>query len=78
MDSHGNALAETINRLYSTEWIYRRAPWNTKEAVEFATLKLLWWLNHHLVLEPFEYLAPTDTEANHYFQIASQSAAVVA
>jgi len=33
-DSDDNALAETINGLYKTELIHRRAPWKTWEAVE--------------------------------------------
>lgn len=35
----GLDLAETINGLYKAELIHRRAPWKTKEAVEFATLE---------------------------------------
>ena len=31
-DSYDNALAETINGLYKTELIHRRAPWKTKES----------------------------------------------
>ena len=38
-DSYDNALAETINGLYKTELIHRRAPWKTMEAVELATLE---------------------------------------
>jgi hypothetical protein len=38
-DSYDNALAETINGLYKAELIHRRAPWNTREAVELATLQ---------------------------------------
>ena len=38
-DSYDNALAETINGLYKAEVIYRRAPWRSFEAVEFATLE---------------------------------------
>ena len=37
-DSYDNALAETINGLYKAEVIYRRGPWKSMEAVEFATL----------------------------------------
>lgn len=33
-DSYDNALAETINGLYKTELIHRRAPWKTKESLE--------------------------------------------
>lgn len=38
-DSYDNALAETINGLYTAELIHRRASWKTKESVEFATLE---------------------------------------
>ena len=38
-DSDDNALAETINGLYKTELIHRRAPWKSREAVELATLE---------------------------------------
>jgi transposase InsO family protein len=38
-DSYDNALAETINGLYKTELIHRRAPWKTRESVELATLE---------------------------------------
>lgn len=38
-DSDDNALAETINGLYKTELIHRRAPWKTKESLEVATLE---------------------------------------
>ncbi len=51
-DSYGNALAETINGLYKTELIHRRAPWKTKAAVELATLEWVSWFNHHRLLEP--------------------------
>lgn len=38
-ESYDNALTESINGLYKAELIHHRAPWKTKEAVEFATLK---------------------------------------
>ena len=37
-DSYDNALAESINGLYKTEVIYRRGPWRSIDAVEYATL----------------------------------------
>lgn len=45
LDSYDNALAETINGLYKTELIRRRAPWKTREAVELATLEWVSWLS---------------------------------
>ena len=64
--SYDNALAETINGLYKAELIHRRAPWKTKEAVEFATLEWVSWFNHHRLLEPIGYIPPAEAEANHY------------
>ena len=46
-DSYDNVLAETINGLYKTELIHRRAPWKTKESLELATLEWVSWFNHH-------------------------------
>jgi transposase InsO family protein len=73
-DSYDNALAETINGLYKAELIHRRAPWKTKEAVEFATLEWVSWFNHQRLLEPIGYIPPAEAEANYYRQLASQSA----
>ncbi|WP_425333271.1 IS3 family transposase [Acidovorax temperans] len=77
-DSYDNALAETINGLYKAELIHRRAPWKTKEAVEFATLEWVSWFNHHRLLEPIGYIPPAEAEANYYRQLASQNTEVVA
>jgi putative transposase len=63
-DSYDNALAETINGLYKTELIHRRAPWKTKESVELATLEWVSWFNHHRLLEPIGYIPPAEAEAN--------------
>jgi len=69
-------LAETINGLYKAELIHRRAPWKTREAVEFATLEWVSWFNHQRLLEPLGYIPPSEAEANYYRQLASQTAAV--
>ncbi|WP_326533812.1 IS3 family transposase [Pseudorhodoferax sp.] len=76
-DSYDNALAETINGLYKAELIHRRAPWKTREAVEFATLEWVSWFNHQRLLEPIGYIPPAEAEANYYRQLASQTTAVV-
>ena len=57
-DSYDNALAETINGLYKTELIRKRAPWKSREAVELATLEWVAWFNHHRLLEPIGYIHP--------------------
>ena len=68
-DAYDNALAETINGLYKTELINRRAPWKTKESVELATLEWVHWFNHHRLLEPIGNIPPAEAEANYYRQI---------
>ena len=75
-DSYDNALAETINGLYKTELIHRRAPWKTKEAVELATLEWVSWFNHHRLLEPLGYIPPAEAEANYHRQFAGQAMSV--
>lgn len=65
-DSYDNALAETINGLYKAELIHRRAPWKTKETVEFATRDWVSWFNHHRLLEPIIYIPPAAAETNYH------------
>ena len=77
-DSYDNALAETINGLYKAELIHRRAPWKTKESLEFATLEWVSWFNHHRLLEPIGYIQPAVAEANYYRQLPNQATTVAA
>jgi putative transposase len=72
-DSYDNALAETINGLYKTELIHRRAPWKTKESLELATLEWVSWFNHHRLLEPIGYIPPAEAEENYYRQLTCQT-----
>jgi len=76
-DSYDNALAETINGLYKTELIHRRAPWKTKAAVELATLEWVCWFNHQRLLESIGYIPPAEAEANYYRQLEQRSVAAV-
>jgi putative transposase len=68
-DAYDNAMAETINGLYKTEVINKRAPWKTKESVELATLEWVAWFNHHRLLEPIGNIPPAEAEANYYRQL---------
>ncbi|WP_320534438.1 IS3 family transposase [Robbsia andropogonis] len=72
-DSYDNALAETINGLYKTELIHRRAPWKTRESLELATLQWVHWFNHIRLLEPIGYIPPAEAEANYWRKIAHES-----
>jgi len=65
-DSYGNALAETINGLYKAEVIWRKGPWKSFEAVEYATLEWVDWFNHCRLLESIGNIPPAEGEANYY------------
>lgn len=65
-DSYDNALAETINGLYKAEVIYRRRPWRSFEAVEYATLEWVHWFNHRRLLEPIGNIPPAEAEEQYY------------
>ncbi|MBB38454.1 MAG: IS3 family transposase [Hyphomonas sp.] len=65
-DSYDNALAETINGLYKAEVIWRKGPWKSLEAVEFATLEWVNWFNHRRLLEPIGNIPPAEAEANYF------------
>ena len=65
-DSYDNALAETINGLYKAEMIHRRGPWRSFEAVEYATLEWVDWVNNQRLLGPIGNIPPAEAEANHY------------
>ncbi len=71
-DSYDNALAETINGLYKTELIHRRAPWKTVEALELATLAWVTWFNHQRLLAPLGHIPPAEAEDLYYQQLAVQ------
>lgn len=72
-DSYDNALAETINGLYKTELIHRRAPWKTVESLELATLEWVTWFNHQRLLEPLGYIPPAEAENRYYQQLTAQT-----
>lgn len=65
-DSYDNALAETINGLFKAEVIWKRGPWRTLEAVEFATLAWVDWFNNRRLLEPIGDVPPAEFEQAYY------------
>ena len=65
-DSYDNALAETINGLYKAEVIWRRGPWRSLEAVEYATLEWVDWFNNRRLLEPIGNIPPAEAETAYY------------
>ena len=74
-DAYDNALAETINGLFKAEVIYRRGPWRSMEAVEFATLEWVDWYNNRRLLEPIGNIPPAEAEARYYAQTEAQALA---
>ncbi|EJC61975.1 integrase catalytic subunit [Alcaligenes faecalis subsp. faecalis NCIB 8687] len=72
--AYDNALAETINGLYKTEVIHRRAPWKTKAAVELATLEWVSWFNHQRLLGSIGDIPPAEAEERYYRQLAAPAA----
>lgn len=72
--AYDNALAETINGLYKTEVIHRRAPWKTKASVELATLEWVSWFNHQRLLGSIGDIPPAEAEARYYRQLAAPAA----
>jgi putative transposase len=75
-DSYDNALAETINGLYKTEIIHKRAPWKTVDEVEYATLEWVDWFNNRRLLEPIGNIPPSEYEKLYYDQ--TEESAMVA
>ena len=65
-DSYDNALAETVIGLYKTEVIRKRGPWRSHEGVELATLRWVWFFNHHRLLSPIGYVPPAEYEEAYY------------
>jgi len=65
-DSYDNAMAESVIGLFKTEVIRREGPWRNVEDVEFATLKWVWWYNHHRLLGPIGHVPPAEFEEQYY------------
>jgi putative transposase len=68
-DADDNALAETVIGLFKTELIYRRDPWRTFEAADFATLERVDWFNNRRLPEPIGSIPPAEAEAAYYAQL---------
>jgi putative transposase len=70
-DSFDNALAESVIGLYKTEVIGRRDRWTGLDAVEYATLRWVYWFNHYRLLGPIGHVPPVEYEARYYQQAAA-------
>jgi transposase InsO family protein len=65
-DSYDNALAETINGLCKAEVILQKSPCRSMDAVEYATLKWVDWLNYRRLLEPIGNNPPAEAYADYF------------
>ena len=64
---------ETCDRgLYRAEVTHRRGPWRSFEAVDFATLERVDWLNNRRLLEPIGNIPPPKAEAAYHAMLAKQ------
>lgn len=70
-DSYDNALAETINGLYKAEVIH----WCNFDAVEFATLEWVDWLNNPSLPEPIGNIPPAEAEERYYAMLDASALA---
>lgn len=77
LDKHRsfNALAETIHGLYKAEVIWRKGPWRSLDAVEYATLEWVDWYNNRRLLEPIGNIPPAEAEAAYYAMRENQAVA---
>ncbi len=64
-----NALAQTTIGLFKAEVIHRLALWRSADAVEWETLKWVYWFNNRRLLEPIGYITPTETEEAYYANV---------
>lgn len=67
-DAYDNALAESVIGLFKTEVIYKKSPWKTFDAVEYATLDWVSWFNAKRLLEPIGNIPPAEYENLYYTQ----------
>jgi putative transposase len=67
-DSYDNALAESTIGQIKAELIYRRRPWRSLEALEFALFEYLDWWNNARLHSQIGMRTPAEAEAQHYAQ----------
>lgn len=65
-DAYVNALAETINGLFTTEVICRRDPWKGLDEVESATFEWVHWFDDVRLFMPIGYVSPLGYEEAYY------------
>lgn len=74
-DNCDNALAETINGLFTAEVIHRRGPWHNFKAVEYATREWVDGFTNRRLLEPIGNIPPAEAETNFYAALKTEAVA---
>lgn len=67
---HDDALAETIDGLYTPKEIHRCGQGETEQAGELTILQWVSRFNHHRLMGPQGYLPPAEFEVNCHRQRA--------
>jgi len=68
-------LAETIDGPFKAGVIHRRGPWRSFEAVEYATLEWVDWLDNRRLLEPIGNIPPAEAEASFHAALDTEDMA---
>lgn len=74
-DNCDNALAETINGLFTAKVIHRRGPWRNFKAVEYATREWVDGFTNRRLLEPIGNIPPAEAETNFYAALKTEAVA---
>ena len=59
----------------TTRLIWRKGPWRSLDAVEYATLEWVDWYNNRRLLEPIGNIPPAEAEAAYYAMMENQAVA---
>ncbi|MCA1705611.1 MAG: integrase core domain-containing protein, partial [Actinobacteria bacterium] len=72
-----NALAESFNGLFKTEFIRPHSPWRGLDDLELSTLEYIDWFNHRRLHGQIGMIPPAELEATYYRQSDSANTAKV-
>lgn len=65
-DSFDNAMAESLNGIYKTEFVKPIRPWRTRNQLEYATYEWVGRYNQRRLHEQIGMIPPAEKEANYY------------
>ena len=62
--------AQSLNEwVKKAEVVHRRGTWRNLEAVEFATLEWVDWVNNRRLLEPIGFIPPAEAEERYFARL---------